>query len=44
MLAQISTTPSESGFALIDWLVLAGYFAILAVTGVLFARRKASSS
>lgn len=44
MLAQIATTPSENGFALIDWLVLACYFAILAITGVLFARRKASSS
>ncbi|MEX0875930.1 MAG: sodium:solute symporter [Phycisphaerales bacterium] len=31
---------AQSSFALTDWVVLFGYFAVLAVTGVIFSRRK----
>lgn len=35
---------AEGRFTLIDWAVLGGYFALLAVTGWLLSRRQASSS
>lgn len=44
MLTQDTLNTADSGFALIDWLVLAAYFSVLVITGVLFARRKATSS
>jgi len=42
VLTLAQTTPT--GFGKIDWIVLASYFALLAITGVLFARRKNRTS
>lgn len=44
MMTLASNAPSGHGFQLIDWLVLGLYFAVLAVTGFLFARKKSKSS
>lgn len=33
----------QTGFQLADWIILLGYFVLLAVTGVLFSRRQAST-
>jgi SSS family solute:Na+ symporter len=40
-LSQIASGP---GFGLIDWIVLGGYFSLLAITGVFFARTKTRDS
>jgi len=38
----VPVNPVSNTFGLLDWSVLAGYFAILAITGTLFARKKPS--
>lgn len=40
----IAQSPSPTGFGIIDWGVLAGYFALLGITGTLFARSKSKNS
>ncbi|MCR9074848.1 MAG: sodium:solute symporter [bacterium] len=44
MILLASITNPGHGFKAIDWIVLAAYFAILAVSGFLFARRKSENS
>jgi SSS family transporter len=44
MLTLGQSGPPEAGFGAIDWIVLAAYFTVLAITGVLFARKKTSTS
>ncbi len=36
---QTTASPQISNFATLDWIVLVGYFIILAVTGIIFSRR-----
>jgi SSS family transporter len=44
MMLLASITNPGHGFRAIDWIVLAAYFAILAVSGYLFTRRKSENS
>jgi solute:Na+ symporter, SSS family len=45
LLAQTLNEPSvgtelKNGFQMLDWIVLGGYFTVLAITGTIFSRRK----
>ena len=41
---MLTIAQSSGGFGTIDWAVLAGYFVVLAITGTVFATRKAKNS